>query len=199
MKKILDIIIAIVSLCLLSSCALGPLDTEKIFDLKPGEKLYTAHNMWADGNNEITHLNYRQGRLLPFGTEVDIIEAYNNEILIKDIRTNEQFKLKAMKKTLVLRPVEHFRRLFTKKTPEKLVEGINPEVLGKIRQGVIEKGMTRNEVILSYGYPPPHRNPDINESSWIYFENETDTDRVIFNKKGILIDIIKHEHNEVKK
>ncbi|MFZ2657384.1 MAG: hypothetical protein WAX69_20780 [Victivallales bacterium] len=187
----------------LVSCALfnsdddSPLDVNSILKLKPGDKIYTAHNMWFDDSNQIFQIHYHKGKILPFGSEVNIIEAHQFEITFKDVAGGETYKLSVLKKFAMFKTEGYMKRLFTTKSPEKLVEGIAPAVLENIRKGAVGKGMSKNEVLLCYGYPSPHRTPSISEDSWIYFKSPSETVRVLFSRKGQVIDIIKQE--EVKK
>jgi len=198
-NRIFNIMFTAGILCMVASCSQIPINYEKVLKLKPGEKIYTAHNIWVEKNDDITHMNYHTGKILTFGTEVQIVEALRGEIKFKDVNTEEQYTLKVYRKTFTLRPEELVSRIFTAKPPEKLTEGIRPEVLDKIKKGIVEKGMTRNEVILAYGYPPAHRTPVLDSPSWIYYQNTDDVERVIFNKKGIVVDIMKPEKPEVSK
>ncbi|HCE41926.1 MAG TPA: hypothetical protein DET40_00065 [Lentisphaeria bacterium] len=187
----------------LVSCALFDSDDDAILDvngilkLRPGDKLYTSHNLWFDDKNEIFQVHYHRGRILPFGTEVKIVEAHPYEIVFSDVAGGETYRLSVLKKFAMSSAENYMKLLFTKKSPDKLVEGISPAVLDKIKKGVVGKGMSKNEVIICFGYPPLHRTPSISEDTWIFFNTPVETERVMFNRKGQVVDIIKHQ--EVKK
>jgi hypothetical protein len=40
-----------------------------------------------------------------------------------------------------------------------------------IEEGVVQKGMTKHDVLLALGYPPAHRTPSLDASSWTYWQN----------------------------
>ena len=86
--------------------------------------------------------------------------------------------------------------MFTTKNAEKLAAGIKPGILEKIKTGTVEKGMSKQEVILAYGYPPPHRTPSINDNTWIYFDDVTKKKRVIFSAKGFVLEIMRDEQEK---
>ena len=67
--------------------------------------------------------------------------------------------------------------------------GISPDIRKNILQGKVEKGMTRKEVIMSYGPPSPHRTPLQATTTWVYWEGQFKTKRIIF-KNDKVIDIL---------
>jgi hypothetical protein len=192
MKKIiLHICILLAMAVVLVSCALVPLDVNKLLELKPDQKIYTSYNIWYDNKDEISQINYHNGKILPFGTEVKILEATKRGIVFQDVKTNEKYSVVFFRRFLVGKAEQYIKILFTTKNSEELAAGIKPEILEKIKTGTVEKGMTKQEVMLAYGYPSLHRTPSIDEDTWIYFDNATKKKRVIFNRKSLVIEIMR--------
>jgi hypothetical protein len=191
MKSLAGIFIAIAISTVLVSCSTTPIDMDKVLELKPGQKVYTSHNIWYENRDEISQMNYHKGKIIPFGTEVRIIEATRGGIAFQDVNTGETYKMDFVRKILVSRIEHYIRLLFTVNDAEKLASGIKPEILEKIKAGTVEKGMTKKEVIIAYGYPPHHRTPSINEDTWIYFDDVNRKKRVIFSKKGLVLEIMR--------
>jgi hypothetical protein len=56
---------------------------------------------------------------------------------------------------------------------------------GKVRSvieaGDVEPGMTRDQVLMSLGYPPAHRTPSLSAATWTYWQNRWVTMVVAFD------------------
>ncbi len=196
MKILLHIIIASAMAVVLVSCAVAPLDVNKVLALTPDQKIYTSYNIWYENKDEILQVNYHKGKILPFGTEVKILEATREGVSFQDVKTGEAFKVVFVRKFLVAKTEYYIKILFTAKNADELASGIKPEIMEKIKAGTVEKGMTKQEVILAYGYPPPHRTPSINEDTWMYFDDVAQKKRVIFSRKGFVIEIMRDEQEK---
>lgn len=196
MKIILHIFVVFAMVIVLVSCATTPIDVNKVLDLKPDQKVYTSHNIWYDNKDEISLLNSHKGEILPFGTEVKILEAARGGVVFQDVNTGETYRVVFVKKILITKIENYIKILFTTKNAEELGTGIKPEVLEKIKTGTAEKGMSKREVILAYGYPSMHRTPSINEDTWMYFDDVTKKKRVIFGRKGFVVEIMRDEQEK---
>ena len=196
MKILLHIVIVLLTAVVVVSCATVPLDVNKMLELKPDQKIYTAYNIWYENRDEIPQINYHRGKILPFGTEVKIIEATRGGVVFQDVNTGETYRVVFVRKFLIAKTEHYLRILFTAKNAEELASGIKPEVLEKIKAGTAERGMRKQEVILAYGYPSPHRTPSITEDTWVYFDDVTKKKRVIFNRKGFVLEIMRDEQEK---
>lgn len=54
----------------------------------------------------------------------------------------------------------------------------------------VERGMTREQVLLSLGYPPTHRTPSLRDREWTYWWNRSLTYTVVFDNAGKVADVI---------
>jgi hypothetical protein len=41
----------------------------------------------------------------------------------------------------------------------------------QIKLGQLKKGMSRDAALMAYGYPPTHKNPDVNANTWELWVN----------------------------
>ena len=55
------------------------------------------------------------------------------------------------------------------------------KVVKLIEQAQVEPGMTRDEVLMSLGYPPAHRTPSLDSPTWTYWANRWATFEVYFD------------------
>ena len=190
MKKLSSLLIAAATsaLFLLTSCARTVIP-EEVLQIPEFTPVYTSFNLWYDAEGVMTSANIQKGSILPFGTEIEFVEADTDRIIFKRVSDGKVFKLKySLDRTLV--PIEQYiKRLFILRSKKELTIGIRPVIQEKISRGIVEKGMTRNEVLLAYGPPPPMRTPSETVDTWIYWTDDGVTVRVVFFGDRV-IDII---------
>ena len=181
MKKLSSLLIAAAAsaLCLLTACA-RTIIPEEVLQVPEFTPVYTSFNLWYDAEGVMTSANIQKGSILPFGTEIEFVEANTDRIIFKSVSDGKVFKLKySLDRTLV--PIEQYiKRLFVLRSKKDLTIGIRPVIQEKIARGIVEKGMTRNEVLLAYGPPPPMRTPSETVDTWIYWTDDGVTVRVVF-------------------
>ena len=193
MKKLSRLLIgaAASALFLLTACA-RTIIPEEVLQIPEFAPVYTAFNLWYNEKGEMTSANIQKGSILPFGTEIEFIEANTDRIIFKRVSDGQIFKLKySLDRTLV--PIEQYiRRTFVLRDKKELTIGIRPTIKEKISRGIVEKGMTRNEVLLAYGPPPPMRTPSETVDTWIYWTDDGVTIRVVFFGDRV-IDLIRFD------
>ena len=83
------------------------------------------------------------------------------------------------------REVKDFEDL-TPVNPETKTANMPKEIITKLKQGKIEVGMTREEVLLSLGPPPLNMTPSGTKVTWIYFLNKTlKTTHIVFKNNKV--------------
>ena len=87
---------------------------------------------------------------------------------------------------------DFMRKTFTTKSADDVAKGFKPSVYEKLRRGVVEEGMTRDMVLLSFGYPAPSRTSSLKDDTWIYWDDVLKSRRVVF-KGDTVIAIIEAE------
>lgn len=161
-------------------CAADPVVVAEALQQKIGEKVYLKNNIWFTDPAKISCLNIQQGSFLPVGTEVEPVRTTAcGDIVFKD-KNNRTYTIKFSEGTALTSMREYVKTIFTTTPPEEFLKGIDPNVLLRIKRGEAVAGMTRKEVILTYGYPPAERTPDLRNESWIYWITDSRTIRVIF-------------------
>jgi outer membrane protein assembly factor BamE (lipoprotein component of BamABCDE complex) len=145
-----------------------------------GQFRYTCCNLHYE-KDVVTDANYQKGTLVPFGTRVQIIDVRKNTVKFKaEGHPALTWQLRFGRKELTMD--QALDRLFvaddphakiTKKTPEK--------TRSLIQQSGVEPGMTRDQVLMSLGYPPAHRTPALDGPTWTYWQNRVVTFQVHFS------------------
>ena len=189
-KKISTAVIITVTVLIFAGCeTTKPIDVGEVMQQPKGTKYYLAHNIWTNGRHSISSINYQQGTVLPFGTEVEIIEVTANSIRFKVVPSGPSYTIKYYEK-YAMEPIrEYLKKLITTQNRDELTKDTNPRFLNAMLSGKVLPGMTRKEVILTYGPPSPHRTPSQLNPTWVYWRKRWPLDlnsRVIFKGDKVL-------------
>lgn len=132
-----------------------------------GKEYYMRHNIMYE-KDEWVPTNYWRGTLVPVNTKVKLAslgpKTFIIEILDGGARVrieNNNYSKRSMaevaKNMLAPNPVP--------------VEKYGKKFLGDIKAGVPRLGMTKEQVIITRGYPPGHKTPSLDGSRWVYWSS----------------------------
>lgn len=163
-----------------------------------GESRYTCCNMHYE-KPEITDVNYQRGVLLPFGTRVQIVEVRKASAKFQ-AEGHPPITLVMRQGKGILTMDQYLDRIFLTEDPRLRLRskaaaptkgrkgakatrtfGTPAAVVTAIEQSTVEVGMTRDQVLMSLGYPPPHRTPSLESPTWVYWMNRWETFSVNFD------------------
>jgi hypothetical protein len=137
-----------------------------------GKTYYTKTNIWYENPNDILSTNYHRGTILPFGTKVSIHSIKNNRIRFTPEGSGQLFTIINSPKTSTITTEELFKRYFSTE-PVRIGAGDYQQVTeadrDSIRNGIVEIGMSKKAVLMSYGYPPTHKTPLLTSDIWYYW------------------------------
>lgn len=198
LKKISLLLISVLAVMLFAAGCARRIIVSEALQLPEGSKIYTRCNIWHKDPEDISAVNYHTGTILPFGTEVENVEAYMGSVTLrpfleknrgtvsfKDKKTGQEFEIYYDETWMMIPMEEYLRRIFTDKPQKDQAKGIKSSVYEKIIRGIAEEGMTRKEVLLAYGYPVVHRTPSLLEDTWVYWDAKMNTVRVVFKKDKV--------------
>ena len=172
------------TLAVLAACKGGPTVPSPL----TGETRYLCCNMHYE-RTDVTDVNYLRGTLIPFGTRVQILEVRKNAVKFQPAG-HPPITLVQRHGRKVLSMEEYLDRIFLRADPHDRLPRIGKggkqaaeaeKVRKQIEQGVVEPGMTRDQVLMAIGYPPPHRTPSLQAGSWSYWANRWETFDVYFD------------------
>ena len=151
-----------------------------------GQVRYTCCNIRYE-KPDISDVNYQQGAIIPYGTRVQIIEVRNNEVKFLPVGHPEMTL--AYKHGRKVYPFEQYLdRIFLVEDPRRGIAttGKKKAAAGskfakQIENGLVEPGMTKDEVLKTLGYPPAHRTASIESPIWTYWRNRWETYTVYFD------------------
>ena len=159
---------------------------EEVLQMPAHASVYTAYNLWHDDDLEIRSINTQKGRILPFGTEVDILKATDKETVFRTVRDNKVYTIEFEEEYRMQSPEEYLRTVFTLNRPDVLTEGMSPDVIEKIRRGIVEKGMSKAEVRLAYGPPCRFKTQSEILDTWLYWTDFIVGRRIVFNNDRVV-------------
>jgi len=174
MLRLCRYVLAAVFPCLLASCSgtmrMGNLNPLQKIPGMEGETYYTRANMCYDKNRTIRSANVRDGKFLPAGTKTTIGKAGWWRIPFRtDGGTTYKLKHSIFRSTISASDL--FSRYFAKDNPRSGTGPFgtfNEEEKRNIANGTVALGMSKDAVLMAYGWPPSHMtaSPDTNE--WHY-------------------------------
>jgi hypothetical protein len=143
-----------------------------------GETRYLCCNLHYE-EPEINDANYLRGATVPFGTRIEITKVSHNRVTFQPVgHPPLTLAFKYGEKNLTME--QYIDRLFVTEDPraefarpghdKKLAADISKR-RKLIDEGVVQKGMTKHDVLLALGYPPAHRTPSLDASAWTYWQN----------------------------
>lgn len=153
---------------LLSGCAARELIVTEILRIPEQAPVRTAYNLWYTDPMNMDTINHQQGTIIPFGTEVVITKATEEEIFFKTVEDGKEFRIIFEPHYRLQTPEQYLQELFTAKTEEELRDGLDALTYEKVRRGFVEKGMPVSAVLLAFGPPCKYRTPDPTQGTWLY-------------------------------
>ena len=174
MKPFLHLFLAAL-FCLATGCQLTSFSdpTEYAYDtfgmdLPKGKQLYLAYCIWYTDPQNISPLNFHKGTIIPFGTPVDIVKAYERNVVFQIKGSIRQFRIENDYAMTMLRDKDFFQQIFTTRNPDDELKNISPETLADMKNGIVTVNMTRDEVLTVFGPPPKFMNP-LSDITWSYY------------------------------
>lgn len=153
---------------------------EEVLQIPEFSPVYTSCNLWYDAKGIIRSENIQQGSILPFGTEVEFRKGCSKGVMFRRVSDGKIFHLRYNKAINLLPIEEYIKRIFVLRDAKELALAVRPIIKEKIKRGIVEKGMSRKEVLLAYGPPAAVRTPSETVDTWIYWTDEGVTRRVVF-------------------
>lgn len=152
-----------------------PADTQK----------YLAHNVWIE-QGEIWSTGYQVGRLIPAGTKVKNLRmgkksGYPVVGFTRVDNSKDYFAYFNPDHHPGINVQDYMDRLFTSQSLEEMTRGMTSKEKKAIKAGDVVPGMSKEAVLVSWGYPPETGTTSLDSDVWKYWKNRFDTIEVSFN------------------
>jgi len=149
--------------------------------------LYTCCNIHYE-SGDINDANYYVGTTLPAGTGAHVDGAGRDSITFS--AGGVQLTLAHKYGTDQESFQQYIDKVLVAEDPKARLATYPRAVQDAVREGRVEKGMTREQVLLSLGYPPTHRTPSLTLPEWTYWYNRWVTYKVQFDADGRVSNVI---------
>ncbi|MCH8077719.1 MAG: hypothetical protein IIC64_18070 [SAR324 cluster bacterium] len=167
-------------------------DTKAETNLKPKVKLYTAYNIWYKHHgNLVPIINYKvygnqPGKFLPAGTRITNFNVDSYGLSFK--AEGKSFSFSFNSGWHPGQTIESYaKRMATTKDFKELTAGMSEKEIDGVRRGAPIAGMSKNEVIIAFGYPPEHHTKILRLNSWKFWISRATTMIICFDKNEIAI------------
>ena len=149
-----------------------------------GKSFHTSVNIWYDDGNVIKTTNYHVKEIIPVGTKVEIERVEGINIVFKISGTENSYTMVYIHEYTI--PFEEYlKRMFV---TSNVLESSNftEQENFNINKGKIEPGMSKEAVLVAYGYPPDHKTPTLESNEWIYWITRTGMVTVTFENNVVV-------------
>ncbi len=149
--------------------------------------LYTCCNIHHE-TEDINDANSWVGTMIPLGSPAQVQSAARNTVTLVAGGTTLrlQHRYGAGEESFQ----QYLDKLLVPDDPKLKLARFPRSVQDAIKDGRVEKGMTREQVVLSLGYPPTHRTPTLSAPTWTYWYNTWVTYQVVFDDAGVVSNVI---------
>ena len=168
---------------ILTSCVGGSATTKDGKEIA-GQEYFLKVNIRYEHPKKIYSTNYHKGARLKVGDKFKVTDVSGKKITFTD-KKGIEYVIIHHRKHNPIDLTELFERYFSK-TSVTASGGAFTKFTKKeqknIRSGQIVKGMSKNAVLMSYGYPPSHRTPSLDGDDWVYWEHRWGSKIATFEK-----------------
>ncbi|MCK5850438.1 MAG: hypothetical protein KAH23_05940 [Kiritimatiellae bacterium] len=155
-----------------------------------GGTYYTKINIWYQTPVSIPTTNYHKGGRIPAGSKVKILSVSHGRITFLDDATGVMTLVYARRHTRV-----DFKKMFDRYFSKKDVRAkggvfhtLTKQEQSNVDKGTISVGMSKDAVLMAYGYPPGHRTPSLRNDTWTYWVDRRQRTVVNFDADGKVTD-----------
>ena len=149
---------------------------------------YTKVNIFYEKPGRVHSTNYHRGKVLPAGSLVLISFAQGREIEFQDSK-GRRFILLLVRKhsseSMTLR--DYFDQQFSPEDPFRSggpYQAFSEAERWSVKNGTIEKGMSRAAVLAAYGYPLSLETPSLEDDRWTYAVESLRRPMTVYFKDG---------------
>ena len=130
----------------------------------------------------ISDANWGTSAMIPAGARIKVLSYGSNRAAVeidgKPMRIGHDYgrSEESLEKYLA--------KIVVKANPKAKLDRYSEKVRGAIRQGKVLPGMTREQVLMSVGYPPTHKTPRLDASVWNHWSSRAGRYEVHWTAKG---------------
>lgn len=151
-------------------------------EVKQGKEYYTRYNFMYEKGRHVT-TNYWRGELVPINTKVTLVSIGSKKMVL-DIDGQEVAIVNVKKHSKKDMGEIASKLLSPKQIP---ISKVSSDFRDDLESGVLRIGMTKEEVLMTRGYPPAHKTPSTKSTRWTYWSSKFIQRTLVF-KDGKLVE-----------
>jgi len=169
------------------SLFLGASNVNADLDDMVGKEYYLNVNVWYDNAVKIYTTNYHRGAVLHIGSKFKITDVGGKSIRFENEK-GVAFRIIHQRKHSPGTLDEIFDRYFGKINilDSKAFKKFTKKEQKHIRSATLAIGMSKDAVLMAYGYPPEHRTPNLEADRWLYWGNRWASKGYMFEKDKLV-------------
>ena len=142
---------------------------------------YTCCNLHHD-NFRISDANWTHAPMIPAGVPIRVI-AYGWNTA--DVEIDGKPFMIAHEYGRKQESVEAFvAKLVAKESPRGKIEAWPEPIRTAVHRGTVVNGMTREQALVSLGYPPTHRTPSLDANLWHHWQSRAGRFEIYWGQDG---------------
>ena len=157
-----------------------PVVVSEVLQQGENDVIYTQSNIFYSDPENISCLNFLQGKFIPYGTAITVVDCDEEKFSFKTAESEIIYTVKFSKGERMTSMHNYLRSILGFADRKAISAKIRPEYLAKVQSGEIAVGMNKDEVAVAWGKVPPVHTPDEKNMTWIYMYNHHDLIRLIF-------------------
>lgn len=151
-----------------------------------GEQYYLRHCIRYEPGKDWPTTNYWTdiSILVPINSKVTLNSLGSKTLQIKIEKTGQVLNIENVQKYSQKDTATIAKNLLTRKPVP--IEKFDDKTAKNIANGILALGMTKEQVVMTRGYPPGHRTPSLDIDTWTYWNNRVVNHAYVF-QDGVLI------------
>ena len=129
--------------------------------------------------------NYAVGSLVPVNTAVTVVSLKGDRLVLKVDAMGQKITVENIAKHTKKSGAEVASLLLSEKKTD--LDALPKPLAAAITSGTLRRGMTKEQVLLTRGYPPSHKTPSLEGDSWLFWRNRFASDAVVF-RDGVVVE-----------
>jgi hypothetical protein len=192
MKTIIRLVLAATALVLsVSSLRAGAPESIAYFDAIAkeaapvvGEQYYLRHCLTYESGKSWRTTNYKVGILVPINSKITLTSLGSKRMQIRIEKTNQVLTIENIEKHTQKDMATIAKDLLTRQ--EVPVDKFDEKTQKNIRNGMLALGMTKEQTVMTRGFPPAVNTPSLDIDTWIYNDSVFVKHTLIF-QDGVLV------------
>jgi hypothetical protein len=148
-----------------------------------GEQYFLRHCITYETGKPWRTTNYWVGILVPIHSKVTLLSLGSKKMQLRIEKTNQVLDIENVEKYSRKNMASIAQNLLTRQAVP--IEKFDEKTAKNIRNGILAPGMTKEQVVMTRGYPPGHKTPSLEIDTWIYWSNVVVNHKYVF-QDGVL-------------